>query len=390
MTKNRRSVHPFPARMAPEIALAALETVHEGSTILDPMCGGGTVVLAASLQGHSVIAGDIDPLAILISKTSVMPGSVAEAFDAKGIVKRAKKQMKHRIALPWIDDDPATLSFIDFWFANRQAQELRALARVIRSLHGAARIYASVCLSRTIITKSGGASLAADTSHSRPHKVRTDNEFDVLDGFIKSASQIGRIIEYNPYSLTTITKRDARRLSGIRSGSIDLIVTSPPYVNAIDYLRGHRLSLVWLGYSISKLTVLNQHYVGSERTRSKSGQRFARDPAYRELPPVIQRTIARYIDDMGATTREMTRVLKPGRQAVLVVGNSTLSGVSIDTAHLVRNCAESAGLQLTNQYAREIPQDSRYLPPPARTTDDKLSRRMKVETVMSFTKGETL
>lgn len=386
MIKNSLTVHPFPARMAPEIALAALETVPAGSTILDPMCGGGTVVLAAALKGHRVIASDIDPLAILISKMSVMPGTVAETFDATRIVALARAQMGHAVALPWIDNDPATLYFIDFWFAKRQVQELRALACVIRDLRGAARIYASVSLSRTIITKSGGASLAADTSHSRPHKVRTENDFDVFDGFIKAAGRISRVIADNPHSLTTIIRRDARRLSGVRSGSIDLIVTSPPYVNAIDYLRGHRLSLVWLGCPISRLVTLNKRYMGSEMQRAKGKQRFVHDPAYQELPVVLQRTLERYTNDMGATTREMARVLKPGRQAVLVVGNSTLSGVRIDTAQIIRNCAETAGLRLTDQYVREIPEDSRYLPPPTRTTDDKLSRRMQVETVMSFAK----
>ncbi len=228
--------------------------------------------------------------------------------------------------------------------------------------------------------------MAADTSHSRPHKVRTDNEFDVFDGFVKAARRISRVIEGNPESVTTVRRRDARRLSGIRTGSIDLVVTSPPYVNAIDYLRGHRLSLVWLGHPISGLANLNKRYMGSEVRRSKVEQRFVHDPAYRDLPAGLQRTLARYTNDMGAMTREMARVLKPGRQAVLVVGNSTLSGVTIDTAQVIRNCAEAAGLGLTNQYLREIPENSRYLPPPARATDNRLSRRMQVETVMSFSK----
>ena len=40
-----------------------------------------------------------------------------------------------------------------------------------------------LAISRTIITKKVGASLAWDVSHSRPHKVKTDNDYDVLAGF---------------------------------------------------------------------------------------------------------------------------------------------------------------------------------------------------------------
>src|SRR3712207_7608036 len=42
-------------------------------------------------------------------------------------------------------------------------------------------------------------------------------------------------------------------------------ITSPPYLNAIDYLRGHRLSLVWLGYRIGDLRLTRAVSIGAER-----------------------------------------------------------------------------------------------------------------------------
>jgi DNA modification methylase len=168
----------------------------------------------------------------------------------------------------------------------------------------------------------------------------------VFDGFIKAAGRIGRIIETNPPSLATVTRRDARKLSGIPDESVDLIVTSPPYVNAIDYMRGHKLSLVWLGFPISRLTAMNKRYVGSGRQQVDVEQESTNNPSYRQLSSGLRQMLVRYIDDMTVTTLEMARVLKPRGQAVLVVGNSTLSGIRIDTANLVRNCAEGSGLQL--------------------------------------------
>ena len=47
--------------------------------------------------------------------------------------------------------------------------------------------------------------------------------------------------------------------------SIDMVITSPPYLNAIDYLRGHRLSLVWLGHQLSGLRMIRSGSVGAER-----------------------------------------------------------------------------------------------------------------------------
>ena len=51
----------------------------------------------------------------------------------------------------------------------------------------------------------------------------------------------------------------------IKDGIADLVVTSPPYLNAIDYLRGHKLSLVWMGHQIEELRELRSANIGSER-----------------------------------------------------------------------------------------------------------------------------
>ena len=51
----------------------------------------------------------------------------------------------------------------------------------------------------------------------------------------------------------------------LADGSVDLIVTSPPYANAIDYMRAHKFSLVWLGQPIANLSHLRSKYIGAER-----------------------------------------------------------------------------------------------------------------------------
>jgi len=43
------------------------------------------------------------------------------------------------------------------------------------------------------------------------------------------------------------------------------VLTSPPYLNAIDYLRGHRLALVWLGHELGPLKEIRANSVGAER-----------------------------------------------------------------------------------------------------------------------------
>ncbi len=250
MASNFRSVHPYPAKMAPEIALKAVQLLPPGSAVLDPMCGGGTVLEEAAILGHHPIGFDIDPLAVLIAKVATMVEVPQKLHQRVERLLDDARLLPGRGNIPTlIVDDLASQEFVDFWFAEKQQQQLRKLVYSIGTGRSKWFQIAKLAISRTIITKSGGASLAADTSHSRPHRVRKANQYDVYEGFEKSIRHIESVLHQRPRLEKSLVYRgDARNLRRMNRGSVDLVITSPPYVNAIDYLRGHRLSLVWLGY----------------------------------------------------------------------------------------------------------------------------------------------
>jgi len=78
------TIHPFAARMAPELALQALELVPEDGVVVDPMMGSGTVIRQASDLGLTAIGFDVDPLAVLMSRvwtTPVDDSVVARVYD---------------------------------------------------------------------------------------------------------------------------------------------------------------------------------------------------------------------------------------------------------------------------------------------------------------------
>ena len=62
------NIHPFPARMAPELVDEKIAELPEGSHILDPMCGSGTTLRRSIDAGHSATGWDIDPLAVKMSR----------------------------------------------------------------------------------------------------------------------------------------------------------------------------------------------------------------------------------------------------------------------------------------------------------------------------------
>ena len=231
--------------MAPDTVAHWLKALPAGARVLDPMCGSGVVVRQSALLGHHAKGFDIDPLAVLMSKVWTRKGKHTALCDvAASLITRAKRlgRISH-LDLPWVAACPETQAFIEYWFAEPQRSDLARLAWEIERLSkrddGWQCDALQLALSRIIVTKHAGASLAWDVSHSRPHRKRDDNDFDVYEGFRKAAARLAVLLDDEPLPKSgTIKCGDCQNLSAVKRGSVDAVVTSPPYLNAIDYLRG--------------------------------------------------------------------------------------------------------------------------------------------------------
>jgi len=387
-----QQVHPFPARMAPELALKSLEGLKPDSVIVDPMMGSGTVLRHAASLGHRAFGYDMDPLAVLMSRVSVTKVDDEEiASLAATTIELALNLKADDIALPWIDEDPETERFISYWFGETQRVALRRISFALQAIDTANQPAADVlrvALSRIIVTKEQMASLARDTSHSRPHKVAETSDYDVLAGFERSVSMVRkRLLATPPMAGAEVSLGDARNLSNVQDSSVDMVLTSPPYLNAIDYMRGHRLSLVWLGHRFSELRSVRSTSIGAERRSDDSQQAdwvealMEATGAVHELPPRYRHMIERYVRDLRAMMTEVSRILKSNGRATFVMGNSCLKGVFVRNSAALSAAAQQCGLSLVGEYERPLPERSRYLP---MTAKGALGARMRTETILTF------
>ena len=103
---GRGSVHPFPARMAPDLALDVVEDYRDSLRVLDPMAGSGTVLAVARAKGHHAIGIDIDPLAVLISRvwtTAIDSTNLQEkGTEVLELARRTFSSLRTRDAYPKI------------------------------------------------------------------------------------------------------------------------------------------------------------------------------------------------------------------------------------------------------------------------------------------------
>ena len=117
---------------------------------------------------------------------------------------------------------------------------------------------------------------------------------------------------------------DARRMKRLPNRAVDVIITSPPYINAIDYLRGHRLALVWLGFSVKELRDIRASAIGTEMSQPTSAGRHAENLLLNageidRLPNREKAMILKYAVDIRLLMLEMARVLSSSGEIILVV-----------------------------------------------------------------------
>jgi hypothetical protein len=380
--------------MAPDTVAHWLQALPAGARVLDPMCGSGVVVRQSALLGHHARGFDIDPLAVVMSKVWTRKGNHSPLCDvASDLIARAERLGKFsHLDLPWIAECPETQTFIEYWFAAPQRSELASLAWEIERLRerddGWICDVLQVALSRIIVTKYAGASLAWDVSHSRPHRKRDENDFDVYGGLRKAVARLVELLDHEALPRSGAVKLgDCRKLSTIKRESVDAVVTSPPYLNAIDYLRGHKFSLVWMGHSIPALREIRAGAVGTERGGpvGESAEVAALERAERSIRALPQRQRAivhRYARDAGLMLREMQRVLRPAGLMVLVLGDSNLRGVPVYNSSIFKHIAAQNGFVLEKQRKRLLQSDRRYLP--IASASAALARRMKVEVIQAY------
>jgi len=393
-------LHSFAAKFPPQLPRQfILGLTRPGEIVLDPMAGSGTAVVEAILLQRQGIGVDMDPLAVQISQvkiTRLSPGNLADA--GKRVLTTAHRLLADGRTLDGLLErnfDDRTRDFVDYWFLPITQRELLALITAIKKEPDAdVRRFLFLTVSSIIVTKSGGVSLARDLAHSRPHRDLTKRPRSVLEQFQTRLSKNLRGIMSMPDDRNAlIVHGNARRLP-LANDTVHLIVTSPPYANAIDYMRAHKFSLVWMGHRIADLSEWRARYIGAERLGKFSPPSFP--PETQQVIEALSRrdekkarVLAKYFVEMRGVLSEMYRVLRPGAAAVIVVGTSTMRGLNVQTHLCLAEIATKVGFDLVRIAERRLDRDRRMMPARfGQKGASQIEERMHHEYVVGLLKAE--
>lgn len=396
-------MHKYPAKIFPYIPIFFLSSKDYATAdeyVLDPFAGTATVLLESITHPYirrNAIGAEINPLARLIAKVKTTPLDIqALKKETENLISRVKS-FHSDVKIP-------EFSNRDLWFSRRIQTELAKLRICIDSIADVhIRDFFLVCYSSIIrdvsladpriappillkpehFVKNPKRQREVETllrkkKMARPltyfvravknnlKRVETLNSIDDIHNGKVSANIIwddakelkkGRLIDK-----AEIDKSEAEPLG---TGSIGLVITSPPYINAQKYIRTTRLELLWLGLVNEKeIAALDRQFVGTERIFSSecnelslTGIGSADSVIKRIYQKNRQRAgiVSRYFLDMRQIIGEIHRVLKKGGRFILVVGDNTICGEQVNNHQILTDIAtQELGFELEVAFVDSI------------------------------------
>jgi SAM-dependent methyltransferase len=332
--------HSYPARLHPETAARLVQAFSPATGhVLDPFCGSGTVLVEGRLAGRRVTGVDANPLAVELSwlKTGGLGAELLGALEAgaRAVAEHAEARRARRAGptRPYGQADRGL-------FSVHVLLELDGLRDGIRGLlpPGPVRRALGLVLS-SLLTK---VSLRAGDTSERLEPRRLAAGFTVRLFVRKAEELVRRLSEFYARlapdaPVPTVEVGDARSLRSVRPGSVDLVVTSPPYPGLYDYHQHHALRLRWL--ELDGRT-FEEREMGSRRRLGGRGHRVA---------------LGDWERDLGACLSELCRVLRPGGTAAIILGDAALGGRAVRGDDTVERLGAARGLELRARASERRP-----------------------------------
>ena len=226
------SFFKYPARFIPEIPNWAIRNfTEEGDKVLDCFAGSGTSLVEASIMGRDPYGIDTDPLSNLLCRVKTRHISKKEGQDLFQILEK----ILNTRSKPLIPE----LVNLDHWFTNtniKKLGEIKANINLFCSGNTKYREFLLVAFA-SIIRECSNADLQSPkpyVSRSYPRKAA-----DPSKAFYKKVLSLLEVFN-KPRFLTKSAKisgTDALKDDKKLHNKFDLVVSSPPYINAFDYVR---------------------------------------------------------------------------------------------------------------------------------------------------------
>jgi hypothetical protein len=360
------------------VADALARYLPESGVVLDPFSGVGTTLVEADLAGHEAVGFEINPYAAFAAQTKLAAHRVKadDLRDTAGrllaFMARGRQQGLTPRTVP-----PAAFRTRAPFYSVPVERKVLLVFDFMAGLHPRLADLCRLAFAATMVQYSNYSyepSLGRKAAVGRPDV----DDYDVAQAISEKLLQMaddtawyharrcarwrenGRVIQQSFFDQYT----------KLGAGSVDLLITSPPYLNNYHYNRNTRPHLYWLGFCSSPhdLKRLEELNFGTYWQNARDQDTVELDPAITD--PAIRRTLAevgrrnpdkgvyggrgwanyaaRYFNDCVRFVDGAAWCLRSGATALVVIGNSILQGVPVPTDQFLAKIAASRGFEVVD------------------------------------------
>lgn len=395
-----RRVHTYAASFGQDLAKELIEkNTSKTETVLDPFMGAGTGVLQSLILDRKAIGIDVDPVACLIVRTMGCLYQSSEIEELNTIILAKLDKLEKELSFFEFKQDsfmpgntfsingyrgivPDNKSIV-YWFAPVQRAILSSLVAMANEVkEQKLRDIVRLAISSAIIRKwPNTLSLARDIDHSRPHRTeRQDLSVNQQIAIFRNIWKVVfKIIKENNanYKRGTLDievyEGDACvELGKLKKESVDYILTSPPYFNAIDYPRAHKYAQWWI--SPERRPLEKNEYIGL-----KCGGNIDNNSYEKEIKTIMPNNaenlfwlksfdsnkytaLCRYIFDLNELVKQAKEILKSGKNMTLILANNKISGNPIPLSEITKEIFTFNDLEFISTQERLIEINRRRYP----------------------------
>ena len=339
--------------------------------VLDPFCGTATTALSAAYHGNEGFTTDINPFLVWLGQTKTTQYSQTSINSTQDTCL----QIMEALQLGEIEPaDVPPISNVDRWWDPEALDFLRRLKTGIESYHeenSPEHNLLRVAFCRTLIELSNAAFNHQSMSFKHRGQFQIPFEHNMTQLFYNHVRFVLNGAEENPLGISNVVSGDARILSKAVRGLFDLVITSPPYVNRMSYIRELRPYMYWLGFLGSGRDAgeLDWSAIGgtwgvatSRLTNWEPPENPFRHPmldmALRKIAHsdnknghILANYVDKYFQDIWKHFNSLILVLNKDAELHYIIGNSTFYGILLSVEILYGAMLERLGFENVEYHA---------------------------------------
>ncbi len=334
--------------------------------ILDPFAGCGTVLVQSKFSGYPSLGTELNPLLGFIANAKVnswdvSPNALIEMYESmpKDISKappvflKSKNQFKQGV-LKKIEKIYGGLDFIRL--KNKTDQKVKDLLKIAFS---------------SILIECSNLKRTPCLGYSKSKQVLDNAPLLLFENNVRTIANDLNIIQKHFADKIFVESQVvcANAMTYNHPNYFDLAITSPPYMNGLDYVMNYKIEMGWLEFIRSQkdakkikdeMVVCDNVSKGLIRNFSDSNSRYTNewlDDIVLNIKQNIERRgkyrrtdmpliVAKYFDDLYKVMKNVVASLNPGGRFILVIGDSLIADVYVPTDLIIARIGRELGLEI--------------------------------------------